>query len=189
MAETALIIIAAIIFAVFLQSFVVKTFVITSTSMSPTLKEGDRVMVDKMTYLFRKPRRGDIILFRYPPDTPRAKSTSNVFYWPFERMGEVLWLTHKDTTPYVKRVVATAGETVELKKGKLYIEGEEIEEDYVSDNVSDFGPYAVPEGTVFCMGDNRQCSRDSRAWGPVSTKSVIGRLFMIWWPPGRWGKP
>ncbi|MBN2169207.1 MAG: signal peptidase I [Actinobacteria bacterium] len=189
MGETALIIIAAIIFAVLLQSFVVKTFVITSTSMSPTLQEGDRVMVDKMTYLFRDPRRGDIILFRYPPDTPRAKSTSNIFYWPFERIGEVLWMAHKDTTPYVKRVVATAGETVELKKGNLYIEGEEIEEDYINDNVSDFGPYKVPEGTVFCMGDNRQNSRDSRAWGPVPKNSVIGRLFLIWWPPSHWGRP
>lgn len=188
-AETVVIILAAIIFAVFIQSFFVKTFVITSTSMSPTLKEGDRVLVDKVTYLFRNPRRGDIILFRYPPDTPEAKSTSNIFYWPFERMGEVLWLAHKGTTPYVKRVIATGGETLELKKGKLYIEGEEIEEDYISDSVSDFGPYTVPEDTVFCLGDNRQNSRDSRAWGPVPLKSIIGRLFFIWWPTSSWGKP
>lgn len=187
--ETLFLLLIAAVVALLIQSFLIKAFMIPSSSMSPTLQIGDRVMVEKLTYYFREPRRGDIIVFRYPPREPGAMNTSKWFYWPFEQIGETLHLTHRGVTPYVKRVVATGGETVELRKGKLYINGKRVEEDYVVDDNGDFGPVAVPEDSLFMMGDNRPNSRDSRFWGTVPKSSVIGKVFLIWWPPKRFGAP
>ena len=183
---TIMLVIAALI-AIMIQSFGVKAFMIPSSSMSPTLKIGDRVLVDRVTYYFRKPWRGDVIVFRYPPREPLSLNTSNPLYWPFERIGETLHITNRGSIPYIKRVVATEGETVELRKGKLYIDGKEVEEDYLKSNpdTTDFGPVLIPEGHVFAMGDNRTASRDSRSWGTVPIRSIIGRAFLIWWPLSR----
>jgi len=177
----------AAVVAIIIQSFFIKAFLIPSSSMSPTLQIGDRVMVEKVTYYFTKPHRGDIIVFRYPPSDPRALNTNNVFYWPFQQMGETLHITHRGTTPYVKRVIGTEGETVELRKGKLYVNGKRIEEKYIVDDGSDYGPVEVPKGMLFCLGDNRPNSRDSRFWGMVPIRAVIGRVFMRWWPLSRFG--
>lgn len=187
--ETLFLFLIAALVALLVQSFVIKAFMIPSSSMSPTLQIGDRVMVEKLTYYFRKPRRGDIVVFRYPPRQPGAMNTARWYYWPFEQIAETLRLAHRGVTPYVKRVVATGGETVELKKGKLYIDGKMVEEDYVTDESSDYGPMVVPEDGLFMMGDNRLNSRDSRFWGTVPLRSVIGKVFLIWWPPGRFTTP
>ncbi len=188
--ELLIIVVIAAVLAVFIQSFALKTFIIPSSSMSPTLQIGDRVIVDRVTYYFRKPRRGDIIVFRFPPTETEAMNTSNPFYWPFERIGEALHLANKtDSPPYVKRVVATEGETVELRKGVLYIDGQKVDEGYAVKDTDDFGPMKVPEGRLFCLGDNRANSRDGRFWGTVPIRSVIGRVFLIWWPPSRFGRP
>ena len=185
--EIVVMLIIAAMIAILIQSFAVKAFMIPSSSMSPTLKIGDRVLVDRVTFYFRKPRRGDIIVFRYPPREGNSMNSSNPFYWPLERIGETLHLTNRGSTPYIKRVVAVGGETVELKKGKVYINGKEVKEDYLKSNsdTSDFGPVRVPEGHVFAMGDNRTASRDSRSWGTVPIRSIIGRAFLIWWPLSR----
>lgn len=180
---------AAALIAIFLQSFFIKAFLIPSASMNPTLQVGDRVMVDRVTYYFRKPRRGDIVVFRHPPSNPAALNTTNPFYWPFEQIGETLHLTHRGTTPYVKRVVATEGETVELRKGILYVDGKQVNEKYVVESSSDFGPVKVGKGMLFVMGDNRPNSYDSRYWGQVPIRSVIGRVFLRWWPLSRFGRP
>jgi signal peptidase I len=185
--EAVIILVAAAVIAIIIQSFFIKAFLIPSSSMSSTLQIGDRVMVEKVTYYFRKPHRGDIIVFRYLPTDPGALNTNNVFYWPFQQIGEALHLTHRGTTPYVKRVIGTGGETVELRKGKPYINGKRIEEDYIVDDGSDFGPVKVPKGNLFVMGDNRPNSRDSRFWGTVPIRSVIGRVFLRWWPLSRFG--
>ncbi len=187
--ETLLMLAVAFAVAIFIQSFIIKAFMIPSSSMVPTLQIGDRIMVEKVTFYFRSPRRGDIIVFRYPPSDPQAMNTKNKLYWPFEQMGETLKLTHRGTNVFVKRVVATGGETIELRKGILYINGRPKSEDGVIRDASDFGPVRVPEGMFFCMGDNRPNSRDSRVWGMVPKRSVIGRVFLIWWPPSRWAFP
>ncbi|MCG2794459.1 MAG: signal peptidase I [Actinomycetia bacterium] len=188
--EILIIVVIAAVLAVFIQSFALKTFIIPSSSMSPTLQIGDRVMVDRVTYYFRKPRGGDIIVFRFPPTEPEAMNTSNPLYWPFERIGETLRLANKNSSPpYVKRVVATEGETVELRKGILYIDGKKVDEEYVVKDTDDYGPEKVPEGMLLCLGDNRANSRDGRFWGMVPIRSVIGRVFLIWWPPSHFGKP
>jgi signal peptidase I len=177
----------AAVVAIIIQSFFIKAFLIPSSSMSPTLQIGDRVMVEKVTYYFTKPHRGDIIVFRYLPTDPRALNTNNVIYWPFQQIGETLHVTHRGTTPYVKRVIGTEGETVELRKGKLYVNSKRIVEKYIVDDGSDYGPVTVPKGMLFCLGDNRPNSRDSRFWGFVPIRSVIGRVFLRWWPLSRFG--
>jgi signal peptidase I len=188
--EILIILVAAALIAVLIQSFFIKAFIIPSSSMSPTLQIGDRVMVDRLTYYFRKPRRGDVIVFRYPPTSPNAMNTTNLLYWPFEQIGETLHLTHRtDSSPYVKRVIATEGETLEIKNGQVYIDGQPIKEDYkVPDNYN-LPPTKIPKGRLFCMGDNRPNSRDSRYWGLVPIRSVIGKVFLIWWPLKHFGLP
>jgi len=187
--EVIIILVLAAIVAVLIQSFFFKAFIIPSSSMSPTLQIGDRVMVDRVTYYFRKPRRGDIVVWRYPPDDPRSLNTNNPFYWPIQQMGETLHLTHRGTTPFVKRVIATEGETLELRKGQLYINGKKIKEPYIVNDMSDFGPVKVPKGMFYGLGDNRPNSRDSRFFGPIPYRAVIGRVFLIWWPAKHFGKP
>ncbi len=172
--------------AILVQSFVMKAFMIPSSSMVPTLNIGDRIMVEKISFYFRSPRYGDIVVFRYPPSEPESMNTKNKLYWPFEQLGETLKLTHRGTSVYVKRVIATGGETIEIRKGLIYINGRRKPEKGIIRDGCDFGPVTVPEGMLFCMGDNRPNSRDSRVWGMVPLRSVIGRVFLILWPPGRW---
>ena len=187
--ELVIILVLAAVVAVLIQSFFFKAFIIPSSSMSPTLQVGDRVMVDRVTYYFRKPRRGDIVVWRYPPDDPRSLTTSNPFYWPIQQMGETLHITHRGTTPFVKRVIATEGETLQIKKGQVYINGRNIVEPYKVNDMSDFGPVKVPKGMFYGLGDNRPNSRDSRYFGPIPYRAVIGKVILIWWPPSHFGKP
>ncbi|PKQ28813.1 MAG: signal peptidase I [Candidatus Anoxymicrobium japonicum] len=187
--ESMIILVMAAVVAVGVQSFFLKAFIIPSLSMSPTLQVGDRVMVDRATYCFRKPRRGDVVVWRYPPSGQNSMNTSNPLYWPFEEIGETLHLTHEGVTPYVKRVVATEGETIQLKDGQLYINQKRVNEPYAVKNNCNFGPVKTPKGMFYGFGDNRPNSRDSRSFGPIPYRNVIGRVFLRWWPPNRFGKP
>lgn len=188
--ELVAILFIAVVIAIMLQSFVIKPVMVISGSMSPTIKVGDRLFTDRVTYYFRKPRRGDIVVWRYPPGDPKSLNTNNLFYWPFEQIGETLHLTHQTgSPPFVKRVIATEGETIELKRGLLYINGQRVNEPYIVRDYSDYGPYKVPKGKLFVMGDNRPNSRDSRAFAPVPVRAVIGRAFLKWWPVSSFGRP
>jgi signal peptidase I len=187
--EALIIVLIAAVVAVFVQSFLIKTFIIPTSSMSPTLQIGDRIMAERVTYYFRKPRRGDIVVFRYPPTDPKALNTSNILYWPFERMAETFHLAHGGTTPYVKRVIATEGETIEIKEGQVIVDGKKLDEDYKVQDSYNMPPTKVPSGELFVMGDNRPNSRDSRYWGTAPVRSVIGRVFLIWWPLRHFGVP
>lgn len=188
--EAVIILAIAVGIAVVVQAFALKSFMVTSSSMSPTIQPGDRLIADKATYYFRNPKRGDIVVFRYPPNGPQSLNTTNLLYWPFEQMGEVLHLTHKtESPPFVKRVIATEGETVQVKQGKVCVDGKPIDEPYAVADPSDYGPYRVPKGTLFVMGDNRPNSRDSRFIGPIPVRAVIGRAFFRFWPLSRFGRP
>lgn len=188
--EVLVILLIAAIVAVLIQSFFLKAYVIPSSSMSPTLQIGDRVMVDRLTYYFRKPRTGDIIVFRYPPTSPQATNTTNLFYWPIEQIGETLHITHRTgSSPFVKRVIASEGQTLEIRKGQVYVNGKELKEEYKVPDSYDMPPTKIPAGQLFVMGDNRPNSRDSRYWGYVPIRSVIGKVFLIWWPPSHFGTP
>jgi signal peptidase I len=185
--ELAVLFIIALVLALYLQAFVIKPYIIPSPSMEPTLLEGDRVMVDRVTYHYRHPRRGEVIVFRYLPEDPANWTKGGNFLTrSLDLLAEVLNISHQGGLPFIKRVVGEAGDVVQLRDGELYINDEHYEPDYqfIKDNAN--GTWLVPEGCVMVMGDNRPNSNDSRRWGFVPYQSIIGRAVVIWWPPSRW---
>jgi len=153
----------ALVFFV-VRPFFVEAFLITSNSMAPTLRPGDRVLANKLTYRFSDPGRGDVVAFEGSADDGQT--------------GQVL----------VKRVVATSGDTVEFRDGTLRINGELYKEPYIevgSPSGKTQEPLKVPEGSVFVMGDNRVASMDSRDYGPIPISSLRGNVSLIFWPADR----
>jgi signal peptidase I len=154
----------------FVRPVVAAPFYVGSKSMVPTLKVWDRVLINKLAYDLEEPRRGDIVLFESPDGG-------------------------KD--PLIKRVVALPGDSVELHRGELFVNGERVEESYLDRRpcvhgmikTCSFGPVKVPEGHIFVMGDNRANSFDSRFFGPVPESNLIGEALFRFWPPGRLGLP
>ncbi|MDR7417999.1 MAG: signal peptidase I [Armatimonadota bacterium] len=149
--------------------FVVQAFFIPSASMEPTLRTGDRILVGKFTYRIWDIRRGDIIVFRYPLNP------------------------NKD---FVKRVVGLAGERIQIKDGLVLINGRPLHEVYPTalpggDRAcaSNYGPETVPKDSVFVLGDNRCNSEDSRFFGFVPVKNIVGRALAVYWPLDRIGLP
>jgi signal peptidase I len=164
--EWGILIVAALLIAIVIRTFVFQAFYIPSESMVPTLKVGDRVLVNKLSYKLHDPRRGDIVVFKAPP----AAATADI----------------KDL---VKRLVGLPGETIEGKNGRIYINGKALSEPYLPKDVKSrtFGPEKVPPDSYFMLGDNRQYSKDSTFFGPIKRNQFIGRVFMRIWPPGRLG--
>jgi signal peptidase I len=147
----------------FVRPFVVEAFWIPSASMVPTLKYGDRVLVNKFIYRFTEPQRGDIIVFK-----------------SVEGDGQDL----------IKRVVGVPGDEIAVRGGKLFVNGEPQKEPYVNKKYPDrsfYAPTTVPKDHVFAMGDNRANSQDSRVFGPVPEKNIEGEAFLRFWPPDRIG--
>lgn len=159
--ETIETILWALVLALVLRALVIQAFWIPSGSMIPTLLPRDRVFVAKFWYSFADPKRGQIIVFRYPLDPKRD---------------------------FVKRLIALPGETVEIVEGTVLIDGEPLQEPYVKNHDSlSFGPLKVPEGHYFMMGDNRPHSQDSRFWGFVPEANIKGPAFIRYWPIPRVG--
>ncbi|MEW6573680.1 MAG: signal peptidase I [Bacillota bacterium] len=147
----------AIILAIFIRAFIFQPFYIPSGSMKPTLFQGDRIIVSKLSYRLHPPERGDIIVFRFP-------------------------LNEKKN--YVKRLIGLSGETVQLSDGKLFINGRETPEPYLPPGTyfADFGPVKVPEDSYFMLGDNRMNSEDSRVWGFLDRRLIVGKAVLLYWP-------
>jgi signal peptidase I len=154
------VLIAAAITA-FIFIFIGRPFRIPSESMEPTLTPGDRVIALKVGYYFETPQRKDVIVFRLPPDPKQV---------------------------YVKRLIGIPGDVVEVKDGLAIVNGVPLTEPYVRyPGGPDYGPVTVPEGQYFALGDNRANSGDSRFWGFVPRKNIIGRAQLRFWPLGRLG--
>jgi signal peptidase I len=179
-------IVAAVVFALFARTFLFQAFAVPSRSMEKNVLTGDRLLVNKFLYAplmmplgkllpTRSVRRGDIVVFRYPPDPSRD---------------------------FIKRVVGLPGETVEIRDRAVYVDGRLLPEPYVfhsDDRVwpddpsipdekrrrDQLPPTRVPEGAYFVMGDNRDDSSDSREWGPVPDHRLVGRALFVYWslPP------
>lgn len=153
--------------ALALIGFVVRPFFIPSESMVPTLKVNDMVLVNETVYRVYDPSRGDVVVFRPPAEA---------------NMGD------KDL---IKRIVAVGGDTLEIRNARLYINSVPQNEPFINSSgpfgMGDFGPVRIPEGDVFCMGDNRGNSDDSRFWGTLPRKNIIGKAFCRFWPPQRIG--
>ena len=138
---------------------VAQAFQVEQYSMEPNLLPRDRVLVNKFIYHFRPPRSGEIIVL-HPPNDPARN--------------------------YIKRVVAVEGQTVEIRDGHVYIDGHALREPYLrAETNGDYGPQAVPPHEVFVLGDNRGNSEDSRAFGFVPARSIVGEAILIYWPPPR----
>ena len=191
----------AVLLALFIRTFVVQAFKIPSGSMKPTLLIGDHLLVNKFIYgikipfmdrylvHFKRPVRGDIVVFKYPED---------------------------ESLDFIKRVIGVEGDKIQIKGDVLYINGKRIETRYVGEyrdrgyfyadeyeedldgvrhyildepekqDISDFGPVTVPPYSIFVMGDNRDNSRDSRYWGYVSLNKIKGKALIIYWSWPHW---
>ncbi len=162
-------ILVALVLTLIIRTYVIQAFKIPSGSMRPTLMEGDKLFVNKYIYRFEEPKRGDIIVFKYPSDTKKD---------------------------FIKRLIAMGGETVEIRDGKLYVDDKEMTR---ADGLGEFyyynhDPYGgpdekikVPKNMYYVLGDNSANSTDSRFWGFVPKGYVRGKAIFRWWPPKRIG--
>jgi signal peptidase I len=159
-----IIVVLGLVIAVVVRLFVFQLYYVPSTSMNPTIKAGDRILVDKLAFHLHPVERGDIIVFRRP-----AAATC----------GE-------DLTDFVKRVIGLPGETISGKDGQVYIDGKRLAEPWLpkvsSTYTANFGPDKIPAGDYFMMGDHRTTSCDSRIWGPIKRSAVVGEVVMRVWP-------
>ncbi|MEB3196990.1 MAG: signal peptidase I [Candidatus Sericytochromatia bacterium] len=162
----------AVSLALFVRATVAEARFIPSESMLPTLEVGDRLIVEKLTYLFAPIERGDIVVFTPPP---RAMSNGNAF---------------------IKRVVGLPGETIDIRDGRVFIDGRLLKEPYILEAPRypdpDWERLGMPEGripsdAVFVMGDNRNNSQDSHVWGALPIRNVIGQTVFRFWPFPRLG--
>ena len=156
----------AVALALVIRTFIIAPFKIPSGSMHPTLLEGDRILVTKYVYRMRAPRRGEIVVFRYPEDPKR---------------------------PFIKRLVGIGGDHLEIKDGHLLINGQPPTASIFQQRTYyNQGPYGqanqvldVPPDSYFVLGDNSASSHDSRFWGFVPKRFLIGKAICIFWPPQR----
>ena len=160
--ELPLLVVIALIVAWVIKSFLIQPFYIPSASMEPTFMPGDHVLVNKFIYRYSEPERGDVLVFKFPLDQSKD---------------------------YIKRVIASGGERVELRGGKVLVNGKPIKESYTrrSFDVTPYGPRKVDKGEFFVLGDNRGNSADSRVWGLLPKDNILGKAFFVYWPPDRIG--
>jgi signal peptidase I len=161
--ENLQILVVALVLALLIRMFVAEPRFIPSASMVPTLQIGDRLVVEKISYHFRPPAMGDIVVFD-PPQQLQVQGYA------------------KDQA-FIKRVIAEPGQTIQVKNGKVYVDNAPLKEDYIAEPPDyRWGPAQVPEGQLFVMGDNRNNSNDSHVWGFLPKQNIIGRAFFRFWP-------
>lgn len=157
--NSSVLILTLLVVFLFIKIFIFSPFYIPSPSMEPTLLNKDVIIVNKIIYYYSEPSRGDIIVFNYPLD-------------PLKK------------TKLVKRIIGLPGETIAIKNNKVYINGQATSELYITDDLKyeDFGPKEIPTEMYFVMGDNRNNSLDSRKWGLLDKRLIIGKADLIIWP-------
>ena len=185
--ELPVLVVVAFVIALLLKSFVLQAFYIPSASMEQTLLIGDRVLVEKVSYRFSDPDRGDVVVFEKELGgaLPVEEEERTVFEKITDSFKGLFGFPTGTEQDFIKRVIAVGGDTIKGEGGKVVLNGETLDEPYLEEGVetSSFGPVDVPEGTIFVMGDNRGNSDDSRNFGPVSSDTVVGRAFILIWPP------
>jgi signal peptidase I len=152
-----------VLFCFFLITFVAQAFRVQGTSMLPMLEDGERIIVNKFTYRFRAIERGDVVVFWYPRDP---------------------------SVSFIKRVVGLPGDSVEVRAGTVFVNGQRLKEDYVDAKFRDeesYSPVEVRKGYYYVLGDHRNSSNDSRSWGEVPEKYIYGRAIFRFWPISKVG--
>jgi signal peptidase I len=186
--ELVTIVAVALGLALGIQAVLVKPFRIPSESMVPTLEIGQRVLVDRVTFRYGEPERGDVVVFK-----PPAGADQNVC--GVRHSGESSCprpTSNRSDTNFIKRVVAIGGDRIRVVDGHVILNGRRQREPFIRPD-SSCGlcnlprEITIPKGMYFMMGDNRGESADSREWGPVPKKWLIGQAFMTYWPPKRVG--
>ena len=184
--ELPILVVIALVVAVLIKTFLVQAFFIPSASMEDTLLINDRVMVNKLAYSFGDIERGHIIVF----DDPRREdggSTESIPARVVRNLAESIGLSTPQSE-FIKRVIAVGGDTIEIDRGVVILNGQPLDEPYVHPDsaMPRFEPITIPPDHVFVMGDNRDVSQDSRVFGPIPHDEVVGRAFVLIWPPSRW---
>lgn len=188
--ELPVLVVIAFAIALLLKSFVLQAFFIPSASMEPTLMVGDRVLVEKVSTRFGEPDRGDVVVFEKLLGAPAApEDNDNVIEKIGNAFKELFGFPTGGEQDFIKRIIAVEGDTIEGRDGQVFVNGEEVEEPYLPDGIttSEFGPVDIPPDMIFVMGDNRGNSDDSRNFGPVPVDTVIGKAFVLIWPPADFG--
>ena len=153
----------AIGLALIIIVFLYQPVKVEGTSMAPLLSDQERIFINKFVYRFEPIQRGDVVVFWYPLDGSKS---------------------------FIKRIVGLPGETVEIRQGRVYVNGKAVPEPYVPpqyEDFSDFGPTRVPRDSYFVMGDHRISSNDSRVFGPVAKRYIYGRAVFAYWPVDHFG--
>ena len=204
--ELPVLLLIAFVLALVVKTFFVQAFFIPSGSMEQTLHgctgcTGDRVLVNKVPYWFGEPEPGEIVVFKGPdtwtPEVSVAEPT-NWFSGAMLWLGRTVGVAPPSEDDFVKRVIATAGQTVQCcDEGRVTVDGKPLDEPYIFENTPiesrAFGPVTVPEGRLWVMGDHRSASADSKAHigdrygGTIGVDDVIGKAAVIVWPVSRFG--
>jgi signal peptidase I len=179
----------AIGLALLIQAFIVKPYQIPSPSMEPTLDIGQRVLVNRVTYHFRDPRTGDVVVF-HPPAGAENGQECGVHRGDREPCPKPT--REESDTNFIKRIVAEPGDRLSIHNGHPVVDGVEAKEDFINPCRGGSGcnfpqPITIPPDHYFMMGDNRGSSDDSRFWGPIPRSWIIGQAFFTYWPPRRIG--
>lgn len=166
--ENLVLVAIALCLALLLRTFVAEPRYIPSDSMVPTLHMGDRLVVEKVSYWFHPPATGDIVVFQ-PPQ-------------------QLQLLGYAKDQAFIKRVIGEPGETVAIANGKVYLNNEVLQENYISEPPAyKLENLQVPEGKYLVLGDNRNDSNDSHVWGFLPKQNIIGRARFRYWPLNRFG--
>ncbi|MEC4803769.1 MAG: signal peptidase I [Jaaginema sp. PMC 1080.18] len=165
----------SLVLALGIRSFIAEARYIPSESMLPTLEINDRLIIEKVSYHFKTPKRGEIIVFT-PPNTAKQCTPQR--------------FAIDDNTPikdaYIKRVIGLPGEEIRIENGVVFVNNQALSENYINNEPDyNFGPVVVPESEYLVLGDNRMASCDSHIWGSVPQENIIGRAVVRFWPLNR----
>jgi signal peptidase I len=158
--ETVVLLITAFILAMGIRTAIAEVRYVPSGSMEPTIKTGDRLLTFKALYHFKEPERGDIVIFDVPKEA----------------------MLEPDSAPFVKRVVGLPGDEIEVRSGRVFVNGNEYKVPTARIPEYDYGPVKVEKGKLFVLGDNRNHSYDSHEWGQVPEDNLIAKAILVIWP-------
>ena len=194
--EWAICIIVAIVLGLGIKYYIGTPTLVQHTSMYPTLKSGERLLLNRLYRTFKSvPQRGETITFEAPTSKAESKENPVAIYNNSQKgffKNFLYYVLEIGKTSYIKRVIGLPGEHVEIKEGKVFINGEVLKENYLTEglNTNEDGEYTdiiVPEDCIFVMGDNRSASMDSRSFGCIPISKIEGKVFLRFWPFNRWG--